>query len=87
MVRKLGQFNPPGCDHLYLDDYWMALGRATGGLRYLPGVIVEHMHPLAGKSENDKGYQRVNTCDQNTHDRDAWTAYRDGKFKEDVARL
>jgi hypothetical protein len=27
---------------------------------YLPDVIIEHLHPAAGKAEMDEGYARVN---------------------------
>jgi hypothetical protein len=26
----------------------------------LPNVIIEHLHPIAGKAEMDEGYARVN---------------------------
>jgi len=36
------------------------LGEDLGNLAYLPQVIIEHCHPIAGKAEWDEGYRTVN---------------------------
>jgi hypothetical protein len=59
------------------DDFWMDLGRRAGGLTYLPDVIIEHMHPHAGKAEHDDGYATNNSAETYDHDRrcfEAWLA-------------
>lgn len=61
IVRVLGHMAPPQLKHLFVDNYWKALGEAAGCLRYLPDVVVEHLHPLAGKAEWDAGYRRANS--------------------------
>lgn len=61
LVRALGYISPPGLPHLYIDDAWMALGRALGALTYLPDLLVEHMHPEAGKAAWDKTYREANS--------------------------
>jgi hypothetical protein len=60
IVRELGWMAHPSLRHMYVDTLWRDMGDAAGRLRYLPDVIVEHMHPLNGKSEEDEGYIRVN---------------------------
>jgi hypothetical protein len=45
---------------MYVDTLWRDLGRRAGCLRYLPEIIVEHMHYLNNKSPEDEGYKRVN---------------------------
>lgn len=60
VVLATGLFVPTGMIHLYLDNVWKTLGEALGELRYLPHVIVEHMHPCAGKAEWDAGYVENN---------------------------
>jgi hypothetical protein len=57
VIRALGYMCPPGLEHLYLDNFWKELGQRLGNLKYLPDVIIEHLHPLAGKAEVDAGYQ------------------------------
>jgi hypothetical protein len=50
----------PGCFHLFFDNFVKQLGLDLECLRYLPDVIIEHLHPVAGKAEMDAGYERVN---------------------------
>lgn len=68
--RRLGYMVPPTIRHLYMDNYFRSLGEALGTLRYLPDVIIEHMHPHAHKAQMDDGYRQVNNR----------TAYREGKL-------
>lgn len=88
VVRALGHMCPPSLTHMYADNYWRDLGRAAKCLRYLPDVVVEHMHPVAGKGTWDAGYLRVNH--QSVYDRDL-AAYRhhidSGRFAADVAKI
>lgn len=53
----LGRMVPTELSHLYTDTYWLELGKQLGKISYLPEVIVEHMHPGAGKSSIDSGYE------------------------------
>jgi hypothetical protein len=88
MVRALGFMSPPGLVHLYIDNYWLELGQALGCLRYLPGVMIEHLHPAAGKAAWDAGYQAANNGGRDLADREAWRRFRDGgDFDAAVARV
>ena len=60
IVKALDGMVPPKMKHLYLDNFWKKLGEDLGALTYLDDVIVEHMHPIAGKAEWDEGYKEVN---------------------------
>lgn len=60
IVHDLGGMVPPKLKHLYLDNFWKRLGEDLGNLSYLPGIIIEHCHPIAGKAEWDEGYRAVN---------------------------
>lgn len=79
MIKAMGFMAPAILRHLYIDNFWKALGEAVGGLVYLPDVVIEHIHPAAGKTSMDDGYRRVNAPEVDRDDRDAWTAYRDGE--------
>ena len=69
-VKAIGRMIPARVDHLYADDAMMDLARIVGNrVEYLPEVLIEHMHPLAGKAETDDGYQRVNGRDKLRADR------------------
>jgi hypothetical protein len=61
IIKCLGFFGPPGFTHLNVDLTWKDMGEALGCIKYLPDVIIEHMHPAAGKAVNDSGYQSVNS--------------------------
>lgn len=71
IVRALGWMTPPELAHLFIDNWWLALGRTAGCIRYLPDVVVEHRHPLhpdGPKAPMDAGYTRVN--DVSSYQRD-----------------
>lgn len=87
LIRTLGRFNPPGCDHLYLDNYWMTLGQRLGTLRYLPDVVIEHLHYINGKATEDALYREVNAAAMYTHDAAAWTDYANGQMAADIDRV
>ena len=54
--KALGYFAPPRF-HQYCDPSWFAFGKGAGALRYLPEVVVEHLHPAAGKAAEDRTYR------------------------------
>lgn len=58
LILALGYMSPEPCEHLFLDNFWKQLGMTAGNLVYLKDVVVEHVHPAAGKTGWDEGYQR-----------------------------
>jgi hypothetical protein len=76
--RVLGYMAPPALAHLYVDNVWRDWGEGLGSLTYLPDVIIEHLHPAAGKAERDAGYDAVNAVEVDSADKSAYLAYRDG---------
>lgn len=78
LVRALGYMAPPFLRHLYVDNFWLELGRSLNGLRYLPDIVIEHVHPAAGKTPMDPGYTAVNAPEADLTDRLAWLEFRDG---------
>lgn len=87
IVRALGYMSPPSLTHMYVDNFWLGLGRAAGCIRYLPDVVVEHMHPVAGKSEWTEGHKRVNDRAMYAKDEAAYLAYCSTQFSADVAKV
>jgi hypothetical protein len=59
VVKTLGYMSPPGLVHMFIDNAWKAWGDGTGSIKYLPDVVVEHLHPAAGKASEDSNYQEV----------------------------
>jgi hypothetical protein len=78
LVQALGFMAPPVLRHLYADDFWLELGWHLGTLRYLPDVVIEHLHPAAGKTAMDDRYAAVNAPGADAADRRAWQTFRDG---------
>lgn len=87
IIQALGYMAPPALTHLFVDDAWKAWGEALGRLRYLPDVIVEHVHPITGKVAWDEGHERVNAPEMYQRDADAFALYRRDQLSEDVAKL
>jgi hypothetical protein len=86
VIRKLGFMAPPCLIHLYLDNFWLALGRATS-IKYLPDVIIEHMHPAIGKAEWTDSYREVNDQELYQRDERAFNHYMDAHFEDDLRKL
>lgn len=87
VVLALGHMAPDVLTHLYVDDYWKALGTAAGCLTYLPDVVVEHLHPAAGKAAWDEGYRRVNDSEMYERDGAAYGEYWTTHGSRDVERV
>lgn len=87
MVRALGWMVPPGLVHLFIDNAWLALGRTLGAITYLPDVVIEHMHPAAGKADTDDGYIECNSGPQVEADRTAYLAWHDNALAVDAGRV
>jgi hypothetical protein len=88
MVRVMEMMAPAVMRHLYLDNFWKELGEALNGLVYLPEVIIEHLHPVAGKAAWDERYTVVNSGERDQADRREWADYRyDGRFDIVVRRI
>lgn len=66
-VRRLGWMAPGTFRHLWVDNVWLELGRATNRISYLPDVTVEHLHPVK-TGEWTEGHIRVNSGEINAHD-------------------
>ena len=87
IIRELGHMVPPTLYHLYCDNYWLMLGANAGCLRYLPGMIIEHVHPVAGKTEVDDGYLRVNSPEMINKDALAWKEWKETKLRDEVEKV
>ena len=68
LINIVGYFAPPTLNHLHVDSVWDAIGRGIGKLFYMPEIIIEHLHPDAGKAERDETYIEVNDSDRAKQD-------------------
>lgn len=87
IIKTLGYMVPPGLTHMYLDNTWKVWGEGMGRLHYLPHVIIEHMHPIAGKAEWDERYVEVNAGHQYASDEAAYKNYLASRVTFDLNKL
>lgn len=76
-----------GLKHLWIDNYWRVLGESADCLYYFPNIVIEHMHPLAGKAEWDDDYLRVNSDKMINEDHAVYMEWFYSKRMEDAATL
>lgn len=86
-VRVLGKMVPAPVEHLYCDNAMMDLYGGAGAMRHLPDVTIEHMHPVAGKSARDEQYDRVNSREQYSTDREAYRSWRRTTMPTQIRQL
>jgi len=86
-VKALGYAVPPGFIHLYIDNYFMELFSSFGAMIYLPDVIVQHLHPVAGKAEQDLTYREANSKENWTNDKKRFHEYLESELKKDAQKL
>lgn len=88
IAKALGWLALPAVWHTWADDGWKRLGeRIPGLLRYMPDVVVEHMHYGVGKSEEDATYREVYSSATGDHDYPAFAAWLESGLAEDAARI
>jgi hypothetical protein len=61
IVEAQGWMMYPRLEHMCVDNATMSIGLSADCLFYDPQVIVEHIHPEAGKADWDKTYLSTNT--------------------------
>jgi hypothetical protein len=87
LYQALGFALPDAMEHLFTDDYWTRLGERAGVLKYCPEILVEHMHPDAGKGVRDAQYGRIYGQRQWRRDGRRWQVYRAAALARDVERV
>jgi hypothetical protein len=74
ITDALGWMCLPGLASKYCDDAWKILGGGAGCLLYEPEVVIEHVHPDAGKAPQDAVYVAGNeSYPDDGHVFRAWT--------------
>jgi hypothetical protein len=68
IIDAMGFMVYPELKHLYIDNFWMEIGRGIERFFYVPEVIIEHMHYTMGKSPQDALYREVNSLESNERD-------------------
>ena len=84
VVKALGYVGPPQFKHMFVDNCWAAWGRACG-ITYLDDVVMEHLHPHAGKATHDDTYAR--SAPFLGPDAQAWDAYQADGLAADIEKI
>jgi hypothetical protein len=87
LVKTLGWLALPSTSHQWADDGWKMLGQRSGLLRYIPDVVVEHMHPGVGKADWDDTYRQVFNDVRAKHDFEGFEAWRDHWLTADLNKI
>lgn len=87
IVQALGAMVPAPVTHLWADNTIYDLGHALNRITYLPDVIVEHCHPLAGTATDDDGYREVNAPDAHEADRLIYADWYGHQFPADAEKV
>ena len=87
IVKALGFMSPPEQIHMFLDNFWKAVGTRLDALFYFDDVIIEHLHAYVGKSELDEMYLSVNNSEVADNDGKRYGEYIYGPFESDMAKL
>lgn len=87
IIGTLGRMVPAPVEHLYCDNSVRDLAQGAGCYRWLPDVLIEHVHPMAGKAEMDEGYKRVNSAERYRKDRAAYALWCYRSMAADIAKV
>jgi hypothetical protein len=88
IVHEVGGFVPDGFTHLFLDNVWKMWGECAGTLRYLPDMIIQHVHPISGLVDYDEGYIEVNSVSVWNADEARFNEYvASGELDADVEKI
>lgn len=87
IVLALGYYALPDLEHMYVDNVWRDVAEQAGVRRYLPDVVIEHMHPAVSKAAWDDGYIRVNSNEAIDRDRRRYESWRQHAMAQDIERV
>jgi hypothetical protein len=77
MYERLGWIGLPTLRHLFCDNVWRELGKATNFI-YRQDVKLSHLHRWNKAAPDDKTYQEANNKKKRELDRIAFEEWRDG---------
>lgn len=84
---ELGYMTYPRLWHLYADNFWLDLGLALDRIKYLPDVLIEHVHPATGKIASDEGYEFSGAWNLDQRDKIVYEHYLADQLWADSQKL
>lgn len=83
--RTLGFMVPPTILHFYADNVWLDWGKGLDKVAYRDDVVIEHLHPVAGKASEDDSYALSRPLEEK--DQAAYSSYREKSLSDDLKAL
>lgn len=87
IIQTLGYMVPIGQKHLYIDDFWLYIGRNIGKVSYLADVIIQHLHPVGGTAEWDDRYAEVNSGETYAQDLAVFEEWKRSNSVQELTKL
>lgn len=87
IILALRRMVPAPVEHMYCDNSVADLARGAGIFHWLPDVMIEHAHPLAGKAKWDQGYRTVNDPQQYSADLTRYATWTYRGRRTDTAKI
>jgi hypothetical protein len=84
-ITAVGFFGCPAVEHNYFDNYWEAIFINLNKITYLPGIIMEHIHPIVGKENADDIYYQIS--DKMTTDKIKFNKYISENLQSDINKI
>jgi hypothetical protein len=86
IINELGYMIPTQLQHMYADNFWLDLGKATSTIKYFPHIIFEHLHPDIGKAVRDTQYNHAAAVAGS--DQYEYNLYlNNGQFQNDINKI
>jgi len=85
IIKAIGFVAPPKIRHLFIDDFWLTLGKRLNGLHYSEETIIEHLHYMNGKADKDDSYIESNS--NYWPDKSAFDEYMESEFEADIQKI
>ena len=85
LITTLGFFGCPSVAHNFFDNFWLAVGKTTGYIKYFDEVIMKHMHPISGRAKSDEINVKVLALMES--DEKGYNAYMKESFASDIAKI
>lgn len=87
IFRALGHLALPGLYHMWIDQFFMELGRGLNKLFYFPDIFIEHMHFSVKKSAKDASYLKVNNKRVYEHDKAVFDKWKKEQEEKDLKNI
>lgn len=87
LIQAVGYFALPQLRHICVDVFWKDVGNRLGKLKYLPDVVVEHLHFSVEKSAYDSVYKENNNHGSYHADVDTYDAYATHVLPHEIERI